>query len=111
MLFFLVRLRVYVCPRWSSVYDACLDSERLGFNPPSCHLFNLLLHLLASVISELKMHEDILSLWRGECDSDQVSWWSSGYDTYLEKPGFNPLLRHRIFIGMLIFTYSTNCYT
>ena len=98
ILFFLVRFLVYVCPWWSSVYDACLDSERLGFNPPSCHLFNLLLHLLASVISELKMHEDMLSLWRGECDSDQVSWWSSGYDTCLDsmKQGFNPLLRHRI---------------
>ena len=107
ILFFLVRFCVYVCPGWSSSYDACLDSERLGFNSPldigfiwiaSCHLFNLLLHLVASVISELKMHEDMLSLWRGECDSDQVSWWSSGYDTCLDsmKPGFNPLLRHCI---------------
>ena len=28
-----------------------------------CHLFHLLLHLVANVISKLKMHEDILSPW------------------------------------------------
>ena len=31
------------------------------------------LHLVANVISEPKMHDDILSLWRGECDSNKVS--------------------------------------
>ena len=33
--------------------------------------FDPLLHLVANVISELEMHEDMLSPWRGECDSDQ----------------------------------------
>ena len=37
------------------------------------HLFDPLLHLVANVISELEMHEDILSPWRGECGRDQVS--------------------------------------
>ena len=31
------------------------------------------LHLVTNVISELKMHEGILSLWRGKCHSGQVS--------------------------------------
>ena len=35
------------------------------------HLFDPLLHLVANAISELEMHEDMLSPWRGECDSDQ----------------------------------------
>ena len=35
--------------------------------------FNPLLHLVANVISELKMHEDMLSPWRGECNSDQCA--------------------------------------
>ena len=58
----------------------------------SCHLFNPLLHFVPNVISELKMHEDMLSPWRGECDLDQCPWWSSGYDALLdsERLGFDP---------------------
>ena len=36
-----------------------------------CHLFDPLLHLVVNVISKLKMHEDMFSPWRGECDSYQ----------------------------------------
>ena len=32
-----------------------------------------LLHLVANVMSKLKIHQDMLSPWRGECDSYQVS--------------------------------------
>ena len=35
------------------------------------HLFYSLLHLVANVISELEEHEDMLSPWKGECNSDQ----------------------------------------
>ena len=31
------------------------------------------LHFVAYVISEPKMHDDILSPWRGECDRNKVS--------------------------------------
>ena len=58
-----------------------LVGERLGFNSSLrhrilldqrlCHLLNPLLHLVASIISKLKTHEDMLSPWRGECDNDQ----------------------------------------
>ena len=52
------------------------------------------------MIFKLETHEDMLSPWRGECDSDQVSWWSSSYDTHLdsERLGFDSLLRHRLFL-------------
>ena len=67
--------------QWSSGYDAHLDNKRPGFNSPlrhrifkitNCHLFNLLLNLVANVITELKIHEDMLSPQRDECDSSQV---------------------------------------
>ena len=32
-----------------------------------------MLHLVVNVISKLGRHEDMLSPWRGECDSNQVS--------------------------------------
>ena len=63
---------------WSSGYDVCPDIERPGLDSLlrqrifSDHLLDPLLHLVANVISKLKMHEDMLSPWRGECDSDQV---------------------------------------
>ena len=43
------------------------------------------------------MHEDVLSPWRGECDSNQVSQW---YDASLDSKrlGFDSSLRHRIFL-------------
>ena len=41
------------------------------FGIANCHLFDSLLHLVANVISKLETHEDILSPWRGQCDSDQ----------------------------------------
>ena len=31
------------------------------------------------------MYEDMLSPWMGECDSNQVSWWSSGYDAHPDQ--------------------------
>ena len=70
------------CPWWSSGDDACPDSTRLGFDPllrhrifgiTNCHIFNRLLYLVANVISEFEMYEDMLSPLRGECDSNQVS--------------------------------------
>ena len=69
------------------------------FQITNCHLFHPLLHLVANVISELEMHEDMLYPWRGKCDSNQCSWWSSGYDACLdsERPGFNPPWRCAIF--------------
>ena len=77
-----------------------------------CHLFDPLLHLVANVISELGMHEDMLSPWRGECDSDQVSWWfGSMMLTWIRtfRLGFNSPLRHRIFSDRV--TYSTHSYS
>ena len=38
----------------------------------NCHLFDPLLHSMANVISQLKMHEDMFSPWKGECKSEQV---------------------------------------
>ena len=67
--------------QWSSGYDTHLDSKRLGFDSPlrhrifkitNCHLVNLLLNLAANVITELKMHEDMLFSQSYECDSNQV---------------------------------------
>ena len=54
------------------------------------------------VVIRLIVHEDILSPWRGECDSDQCPRWSGGYDACLdsETPGFDPQLRHRVFFGL-----------
>ena len=48
-----------------------------------CHLIDPLLHLAANVVSKLETHEDILSPWRGECDSDEclgslTVWCSPG---------------------------------
>ena len=79
----------------------------------NCHLFNLLLYLVANVISELNIHEDMLFPWKGECDSDQVSWWPSSYDAYLdsERPGSDHPLRHIFFFRSLTVTYSSHCYT
>ena len=67
------------------------------------------------MISMLEMHEDMLFPWRGECDSDQcilgslvvmmLPWLAS------ERPGFDSPLRHRIFFGSLLVTYSTHCYS
>ena len=63
------------------VYDASPDSERPGCDSPfrhrffqiaNGHFFDPLLHLVTIVVSQLKMHEDMLSPWWGECDSDQV---------------------------------------
>ena len=37
----------------------------------SRHLFYPLLRLVSNMISELEEHEDTLSPWKRECDSDQ----------------------------------------
>ena len=39
------------CPQWSISYDACPDSEQLGFNPPLRHiLFQIVSLILPTVI-------------------------------------------------------------
>ena len=47
-------------PRWGTIFFWIANGH-----------FNPLWHLVANVISRLEMHEDMLSSWRGECDSDQ----------------------------------------
>ena len=91
------------CPWWSSGYDVHLDSKRLEFDP----------FLVASVISELKMHEDMLSPWRGTRDSDQCPWWSSSYNAWPDSKrlGFNSPIEAQNCFGSLIVTYSTHCYS
>ena len=63
------------------------------------------------MISELKMHEDMFSIWKGDCDSNQCPWWSGIYDTCLDSKrlGFDPPLRQRNFSDHV--TYSANCYS
>ena len=57
------------------------------------------------MISELEMHEDVLSPWRGECNSDQCPWWSSGYDAVQdnERLGFDPPIEAQNFFGSCHF--------
>ena len=83
----------------------CLGTEFFR----SCHLFNPLLHLVANMISELEIHEDMLSPWRGECDYEQHPEWSNGYDAHPDnkRPGFNASFRHRIYSDYV--TYSAHC--
>ena len=52
-------------------------------------------------------HEDTLSPEGGECDSEQLPWWSSGYDAHptVRDWGFDPLLRHWTFRSV-----GTHCY-
>ena len=98
------------CPRWSSGCDARPNSKRLELDPPLRHIIVSRLCYLSfggDVISELEIHEDMLSAWRDKCDSP---WWSSGYAAVPdnERLGFDPPLRHRIFSNHV--TFSTHCY-
>ena len=115
------------CPWWSSGYDVHLDSKRLEFDPflVASVISELKMHedmlspwsfirfLVASVISELTMHEDMLSPWRGKRDSDQCPWWSSSYNAWPDSKrlGFNSPIEAQNCFGSLIVTYSTHCYS
>ena len=111
-------MNIYHCnsdqyPQWPSGYDVCPDSKRLELDPSLRHIIVSRLCYLSfggDVISELEMHEDVLSPWMEEYDSDQCPWWSSGYDAVPdnERSGFDPPLRQRIFSDHV--TFSTHCY-
>ena len=45
-----------------------------------------MLHLVASVISEPELHENMIFPWRGECDSDQCLSVFSGLTVYYDAP-------------------------
>ena len=93
--------------------SATADSKRLELDPSLRHIIVSRLCYLSfggDVISKLEMHEDVLSPWMEEYDSDQRPWWSSGYNAVPdnERLGFDPPLRHRIFLDHV--TFSTHCY-
>ena len=109
-----------MCPRWSSGYETCLDSERPLFDLPltytiffgSHHIFNSLLHLVASVIFKFDSaceHAFTLEEWM---------WQQSGILRGLvvvmltwdsERPRFrSPSWGTQFFSDRI--TYSTPCY-
>ena len=63
------------------------------------------------MISKLEMHEDILSPWRGKCDSNQCpgSLVAMTFTQISRGQGLIPIEAKNIF-GSLIVTYSTHCY-
>ena len=103
-------------PSWSSGYDARLECERPGFDPPLRHWIfrSIRTHCCIwwPIVGFMDLfiwseHEDMLSPEGGECHRGQLPWWSIGYDTRLEceRPGFDSPLKHWIF-----WSVRTHCY-
>ena len=65
-----------------------------------------LLHLVANVISEFEMCEEILSPLRGECYSGQCPWWSGSYDAQ-QDTGRERLIRSHL-LARFCFELSGN---
>ena len=83
-----VMMHTWMMRAWGSIPHWGIEY----FQITNHHLFDPLLHLVANVISELEMHEDILSSCRGECDSYQVSLL-----VIMLAQDLILVLRHRIF--------------